>query len=500
MTLSLTLRVTAGLAWRTCLGVLATSVAWFLTTLNNARLKAPSNPWEFVATWGPRVGDDEDLAGRARLAGRLGMVSPQHAERAYQGALDWEKAGRPRPYSSLGQLATECAPWREVMEETGVTAGTVLRAVRKAHPGFGYVMLRPRPKLTSANRDARLGAAYAGADLTSRELELTVFIDAKTFFAEPPTGARGWVDVSKDRTCPALPAVKHKGRGMKACVYGAVNALLGPVLLVFVTGTAGLDGGFKGKVYKVGSHAPQHGGLAGCRMAHGLTQLGSPPGSARALSLATPGVQPQHAKAGCLCSSRQCLVAQPPSKHAVVWAVCPSVKLASVLLPLHLNQKVGWRERHHVPPVPARLHRAAVGRAHALRADQRVRLACKQPHPFLACKQCVERALMAAALPLAHAAHKTAPARRALHPHKATVMRRAAPAAERLLVCGVGSLASERHVVHATYPAGCCLLFKLLPRPPAPLLPAAGRRRAFATCRPARARRRRRPHRRRQVR
>lgn len=432
MTLSLTLRAAAGLAWLTAKGVLATAIASFLTTLERAGLEAPTNPRQFVARWGPRVADDDNYAGNAGLAGRPGLVSRQHAERAYQGALSWETAGQPRPYPTLDALATDCEPWAEVMRETGACERTVLRAVQREHPAFGCATLRPRPKLTQPNQDARMAAAVAGLDLTARELELTVFIDAKTFYAEAPAGQRGYVDTSVDRTYPALKAVRHQGRGMKVCVYGAVNALLGPVLLEFVTGTAGLPGGFKGKVYKVGSRAPEHGGLAGCRVAHGLTQLGGPAGGALALRLAAPWVQPQHATAGCLCSSRQCLVAQPPSHQAAVWAASPCVKLACVLLPLHLNQQVGWRERHHVPPVPARLHRAAVGRAHALRADQRVRLACKQPNPFLACQQCIECALMAAALARAHAACKTAPAaRRALHPHKAAVLRHAAPAAER---------------------------------------------------------------------
>lgn len=430
--MSFTLRAAAGLAWRTTKGVLATAVAWFLTTLRRAGYKAPKNPWQFVATWGPRVAADDNYAGNAGLAGRLGMVSRQHAEQAYQGALSWEAAGQPRPYPTLNALATNCAPWAAVMDDTGASARTVLRAVQREHQAFGRATLRPRPRLTQPNRDARVAAALAGLDLTARELQLTVFIDAKTFYAEAPTGQHGYVDTSVDRTYPALKAVRHKGRGMKVCVYGAVNALLGPVLLVFVTGTAGLTGGFKGKVYKVGSRAPEHGGLAGCHVAHGLTQLGGPAGGALALHLAAPWVQPQHAKAGCLCSSRQCLVAQPPSQQAAVWAAGPSVELAGVLLPMHLNQQVGWHERHHVPPVPARLHRVAIGRAHAVRADQRVRLACKQPHPFLACQQCVECALMAAALARAHAACKTAPAaRRALHPHKATMLRHAAPAAER---------------------------------------------------------------------
>lgn len=342
MTLGIAVRVTAGLAWRTCSGVLSAAVTWFLTTLRDARLEAPANPRQFVAMWGPRMTDAGEVVGRAQRSGRQPLVSPQQAEKAYAGAVEWEQAGQRRPYASLKALTEKCGPWREVMDATGATARTVLHAVQRLHPRFGYTLLRQRPTLTQGNMDGRVAAATAGLDLTPRQLELTVFIDASTFFAATPPGPKGYVDPTVDRSCPAARKVKHKGRSMKVNVYGAVNALLGPVLLAFVSGSDPGRAGFKGRLYKVRSRAHQHGRLAGCHVAHRLTQLGSPPSGARALGLALPWVQPQHTETGCLCGSRQRLVTQLPRKQAAIRAASPGVELACVLLPLNFNQKVGW--------------------------------------------------------------------------------------------------------------------------------------------------------------
>lgn len=380
MTLSNAVRVTAGLAWRACFGVLTAAVAWFLTALREARLKAPANPREFVAMWGPRLSEAGEVVGRAQQAGRKRLVSQQQAEKAYNGAVGWQQAGEPRPYASLKALTEKCGPWREVMGDTGATAKTLLHAVQRLHPRFGYTLLRPRPTLTQDNKDGRMAVATAGKELTPRQLQLTVFIDACTFFAGAPPGPRGYVDSAVDRSCPAARPVKHNGRSMKVNVYGAVNALLGPVLLAFVSGSDPGGAGFKGRFYKVCSRAHQHRRLAGCHVAHRLTQLGSPPSGARAVGLAPPWVQPQHTETGCLCGSRQRLITQLPREQAAIRAASPGVKLACVLLPLNFNQKVGWGEQHHVPPVPAGLHRAAVARAHARRASQRVRLSSEQPH------------------------------------------------------------------------------------------------------------------------
>lgn len=253
MALSIIYKVLAGVAWMACAGVLSAATAHFTKALREAHLKLPADPRKYVQIWGPRMAADGTIAGRARLAGRPGKVSPQHAERAYEAALDYKAAGRKQPFASYKDLEANCPTWSGIMEECSASNRTLRVAVKKLHPEFGYHKLTPRHTLKRADKDARMAAALAGRDLSERYLQTTVFIDCKTTYAVGREAQHGICDASVDRSCPPTRQAVSGGESLRARFYGAVNALLGPVLLGFVTGTTGMVGGFNDKIYKVGS-------------------------------------------------------------------------------------------------------------------------------------------------------------------------------------------------------------------------------------------------------
>jgi hypothetical protein len=254
MTLNSTLQVLAGVACRLYPGMLNEATDWFCTVLRRAHLKPPAAPKQYVATWGARMHAGVRTGSRSSLSGRLSKVSPQHAADAYAAALDWKAAGRSQPFTSYQDLAANCGVWRLVMEECGASSATVQRAVQRLHPRFGYHKLTPRRPVSRDKKDARLCAALAGQQFSKRELELTVFLDCKTTYAVGLQPQHGICDGSVDSSCPITRPVRHGGQPLRARLYGTVNALLGPLLLGFVTGTSGMEGGYGNLIYSV-SHA-----------------------------------------------------------------------------------------------------------------------------------------------------------------------------------------------------------------------------------------------------
>ena len=255
MTLGTVYQVTAGLAWLTCAGVPATATVWFCTTLRGAHLEPPAGPAKYVKKWGPRMAADGNVASQAGLAGRLAKVSPHHAERAYAAALDYKAAGCLQPFSSFGELEAKCPTWGAIMVECGACSRSVQRAVQRLHPHFGRHKLTPRHSLLPDDKSARVAAALAGEAFSARDLETTVFIDCKTTYAVGREAQYGICDASVDRSCPTTRQATSGGESLRARFYGAVNALLGPVLLGFVTGTTGMVGGYNNFIYKMSSRA-----------------------------------------------------------------------------------------------------------------------------------------------------------------------------------------------------------------------------------------------------
>lgn len=178
--LAIALIVTAGLAYRIANGSIREAVHWFSKTVEDASLPKPANAWDYVKLWGPHMRDDGTFEGRSELAGRPPMLSPQHVEAAYKGALAWRSHGRTEPYASEAALANDCPEFKQVLTETGVQSSTFTKRIRDVHPQFKRVTLHGETKLTDQHQKNRLKTCKVLLSLELSLLLRVVFLDAKT--------------------------------------------------------------------------------------------------------------------------------------------------------------------------------------------------------------------------------------------------------------------------------------------------------------------------------
>ena len=216
---------------------------------------------------------------KAELAGKRGVPRPERfcrrwGERrlATGGVEDAVRSGRPkklteewvdRVITALSQgyemptsTGTKTVPYRtwtqfcqnstvamECLEATGVTPAHLLKICQLTLPTLKRVKIQVKVWLRPEIKAQRVAAATKLLDLPSSWFESVVWMDCKTMYINPTT-YYAWVDtatmspnslVKEDKRCRA------RGKELvKLKFYIAVNALYGPVALIWVTGTTGL--------------------------------------------------------------------------------------------------------------------------------------------------------------------------------------------------------------------------------------------------------------------
>lgn len=350
MVLAIALIVTAGLAYRIAKGNITQAVHWFNNTLESANLPKPANAWDYVGLWGPRLDDDGRVEGRSELAGRPPKLSPQHVETAYEGALAWRSHGRTEPYASEAELATDCPEFKQVLDETGVNATTLIKRIRDVHPHFKRAKLHGETKLTAKHEEKRLAVCKVLLSLEVRLLLRVVFLDAKTIMLNDKD-IYGWVDMSKEHSFIKSKPPRYDRHIISIKYYAAVNAVLGPVWICYYTGTSGILATHDGKDYKVSLRNKELWCIARLHMQQCLPQLSLPGGRGFGLCASTTFIHLQNAETSTLCSLCQCLITRPPFFQGVIRVLTLSNKPINMTLSLHLNQQVGWVHNIHIPGV-----------------------------------------------------------------------------------------------------------------------------------------------------
>ncbi|KAF6252394.1 hypothetical protein COO60DRAFT_1553282 [Scenedesmus sp. NREL 46B-D3] len=154
MTLSV-VEAAAGLAYRTHPHDAAAQVAAFRALLTGANLNVPTNP-HFVATWGPRMDDDGNIARPAAHSGRPPKLTGEQVDTCYAECLNWFEVGRPGPYYSVEELIRTNPAVRSIVEHTGVSGETLTRYFKSKDRHFQYGEVRSRPYLDQAHKDERV--------------------------------------------------------------------------------------------------------------------------------------------------------------------------------------------------------------------------------------------------------------------------------------------------------------------------------------------------------
>ena len=366
MTVIFTLQVTmkkfndarhhAASAWVSTGGDISKATDMFTETLVNLGMELPQAPASFVRYWGEPWSKVKSVSGCASNSGRHRKISSKQAQRCVNIVLNWREDGRPGPYRSVQDLVNNSAYVRGLKETTGASNRTIARAMQRMCPSLSYKRLVVKAKLTDQHRQARVAVCKKHLKVPDNVLDTVVWIDAKTMHMNI-THRYGWVDALREDIYETTRPSTRKSNVIKLKYYIAVNARLGPVMLVFYTGTTGMPAERDGMTYLVSGSHVQLGGLVLKLVSHCLLNQIAP---ALLTAPLRPRHQPHDVKTSIHCCSSQSMVPVHPVHQISICIIGSSVMLLCVLFPLDFYQKFEWRGCHHIPCMPADLHVFAI--------------------------------------------------------------------------------------------------------------------------------------------
>lgn len=183
-------------------------------------------------------------------AGHPQKISQQQVQFCLDELLAWKRHGRINPYPSIEVLAASRPAVQQVLDSTGIMAGTLIRRMKQLRPGLKRVKLRAMKKLTPKVKENRLKRCRELVEYEDAQLMRTVFIDAKSM-PMLVSSEWGWVDSHDAEAMLVLQrAQTRKAKSIMLNYYIAVCGLAGAVLLYFYTGTTGVGPTREGVTFK----------------------------------------------------------------------------------------------------------------------------------------------------------------------------------------------------------------------------------------------------------
>lgn len=183
-------------------------------------------------------------------AGAAKKLSDEDAERACELLIrgNGKEGVEFEGWSSLAHALAECEELRRIKEDSGVSTKTLRARIKKAHKAkykrnLRKITIRYKPKLTDEVKAERLAAAMKWRLWSLEKLWKIVWIDEKT----------EWLRASGSYRCYAPPGTASfaressmpLGKAQKLKYEAAVCGWLGPLYFKAITGTTGLQQGYR---------------------------------------------------------------------------------------------------------------------------------------------------------------------------------------------------------------------------------------------------------------
>jgi hypothetical protein len=204
----------------------------------------------FVKRWGQRLKKSGNTL-PMKKSGRPRKLSPEDMQLCIKAFLKGFRVGDQfRPFTSINNAVLQCPALHHTCVTHQIKPKNLLEMMRRARASLKKVKKRVRTPFTVTIKNYRMKVAQSLYDKDSEFFSRIFFIDAKKIHVMPLNMAV-WVDPKQDEF---ILEDRRRGASGQAAVtmqfYAMVNAKLGPVSLVFTTGTTGRKG-FQGKVYTV---------------------------------------------------------------------------------------------------------------------------------------------------------------------------------------------------------------------------------------------------------
>lgn len=206
-----------------------------------------SHPTRFCQTWGERRLNTGTVTDAPR-SGRPKKLSQAWVDRVItalsHGYERIDTTGTKRlPYRTWSQFCRESPVAAACLGATKVTPEHLLRVCMQTLPTLKRVKIQFKVWLKPAVKAQRIADSTTLLSKPSSWFKAVVWLDAKTLYINP-TSCYAWINtatMSPHELTREDKRVRARGKELvKLKFYIAVNALCGPVKLVWVTGTTGM--------------------------------------------------------------------------------------------------------------------------------------------------------------------------------------------------------------------------------------------------------------------
>lgn len=198
----------------------------------------------FVPYWGRRIAITTKCDDKPR-SGRKSKLPDGVAEQAIniiaQGFTNPD-TGAQEYFKNIDHARRLSSVFNQLVEDSGMTEMSFLRRLKQQYASLGFKRLNLRKLLTPDEKSERITCAAHIMNLTEKQLLMTFYVDHKKMYLNCRN--RRLLVVSDRLPIGAylrdpLKCVGRKQDKVVLSFYAMVNALEGPVGLVFVTGTTG---------------------------------------------------------------------------------------------------------------------------------------------------------------------------------------------------------------------------------------------------------------------
>lgn len=237
MTYSDAHKFAAGLCYRNAHGNISEAATAFCKLLEGAKLFLPTNCYEFVQYWGPRLNDSGEIASHASLSGRHSKLSDLEVKVCWLEAIEWWLHGRSGPYQSVAELIETNPTVQAIMEQAGVRGETLITRIKAFDPGFKFGKTRPKPYLDEQHKENKVAACEENLKDFKDKKPYIIFVDEKVLCFNDDH-CMGWFSTNAEDYHYRMPPQTYQRHISKFKYIIAVNYWGGPLWIRFFTGTA----------------------------------------------------------------------------------------------------------------------------------------------------------------------------------------------------------------------------------------------------------------------
>lgn len=194
----------------------------------------------FVRRWGQGFAQRQSFSNK-KPTGRRRKLDNETLDRAVGIFVAGnQQQDQPQPFSGINEALELSTDLNEIVTAHDMHPRTLLRNMQKALPSLKKCKEDLRPVLTERLKQQRLDACKQLLGYSDQYFRRIFFLDAKTMHIVPEA-REVWVDTSQPMPIRTDSRKPRSGKDRRTLhFYAMVNWCVGPVALIYVTGTSGL--------------------------------------------------------------------------------------------------------------------------------------------------------------------------------------------------------------------------------------------------------------------